>query len=85
MIKKTKNDVKFDKLLKLIFNLKVKLYNTAFEPDIVKIDQKAKALFEIYNNGRTLKEAVNTKIKNLAKQNAYLKYEHFVKKEKEKS
>tara|TARA_R100001530_G_scaffold93990_1_gene65239 strand:+ start:119 stop:370 length:252 start_codon:yes stop_codon:yes gene_type:complete len=79
MIKHTKNSVKFNKLLEYIFNLKVKLLNTSYEKDISAIDQRAKDLFKIYNDGRTVKQEVNIKMKNLAKQNSYLKYEHFIK------
>jgi len=79
MIKNTRTNVKFNKLLELIFKLKVKLLDSSYEEDINDIDQRAKILFETYYNGKTLKEEVNVKIKNLAKQNNYLKYEHFVK------
>ena len=79
MIKHTKNSLKFNKLLEYIFNLKVKLLNTSYEKDISAIDQRAKDLFKIYNDGRTVKQEVNIKMKNLAKQNSYLKYEHFIK------
>ena len=30
--------------------LKVKLLNSSYEKDIAEIDQRAKALFEVYNN-----------------------------------
>ena len=79
MIKHTKNSLKFNKLLEYIFNLKVKLLNTSYEKDISAIDQRAKDLFKIYNDGKTVKQEVNIKMKNLAKQNSYLKYEHFIK------
>ena len=79
MIKHTKNSLKFNKLLEYIFNLKVKLLNTSYEKDISAIDQRAKDLFKIYNDGKTVKQEVNNKMKNLAKQNSYLKYEHFIK------
>ena len=80
MIKHTKNSLKFNKLLKSIFDLKVKLFDTQYEKDIQMIDQQARLLFEVYNNSKTVKEEVNTKINNLSKQNAYLKYQHFIKK-----
>ena len=79
MIKHTKNSLKFNKLLEYIFNLKVKLLNTSYEKDISAIDQRAKDLFKIYNDSKTVKQEVNIKMKNLAKQNSYLKYEHFIK------
>ena len=79
MIKHTKNSLKFNKLLEYIFNLKVKLLNTSYEKDISAIDQRAKDLFKIYNDGKTVKQEVDIKMKNLAKQNSYLKYEHFIK------
>ena len=83
MLKHTKNNIKFNKLLELIFKLKIKLLDSSYEKEIVEIDQRAKALFDIYNTSKTLKQEVNTKIKNLSKQNAYLKYEHYINKEKE--
>ena len=79
MIKHTKNSLKFNKLLEYIFNLKVKLLNTSYEKDISAIDQRAKDLFKIYNDSKTVKQEVDIKMKNLAKQNSYLKYEHFIK------
>ena len=83
MIKKTRNSIKFNKLLELIHKFKIKLLNTSYYEDIHKIDEQAKLLFEIYNNAKTLKQEVNIKIKNLAKQNSYLKYEHYIKKKGE--
>ena len=50
MMKHTKNSLKFNKLLEFIFKLKVKLLNSSYEKDIAEIDQRAKALFEVYNN-----------------------------------
>jgi len=49
-MKHTKNSLKFNKLLEFIFKLKVKLLNSSYEKDIAEIDQRAKALFEVYNN-----------------------------------
>ena len=79
MIKQTRNSIKFNKLLELIHKFKIKLLTTSYYQDINKIDEQAKALFEVYNNSKTLKQEVNIKIKNLAKQNNYLKYEHYIK------
>ena len=79
MIKRTRNSLKFNKLLECIFKLKVKLLNTEYYSDISNIDQRARMLFEIYNDGKTVKEEVKIKMKNIAKQNSYLKYQHYVK------
>ena len=55
MMKHTKNSLKFNKLLEFIFKLKVKLLNSSYEKDIAEIDQRAKALFEVYNNNNERK------------------------------
>jgi|TARA_R110000772_G_scaffold224629_2_gene335266 hypothetical protein len=79
MIKNNRTSVKFNKLLEQIFKLKVKLLNSSYELDINDIDERAKTLFQIYYNAKTLKQEVNIKVKNLAKQTNYLKYEHYIK------
>ena len=61
MIKRTRNSLKFNKLLECIFKLKVKLLNTEYYSDISNIDQRARMLFEIYNDGKTVKEEVKIK------------------------
>jgi hypothetical protein len=83
MIKHTRNSLKFNKLLEYIFKLKVKLLNGSYEKDINEIDQRARELFKIYNDGKTIKQEVGIKMKNLAKQNSYLKYEHYIKDKKD--
>ena len=55
MMKHTKNSLKFNNLLEFIFKLKVKLLNSSYEKDIAEIDQRAKALFEVYNNNNERK------------------------------
>tara|TARA_R100001244_G_scaffold24632_1_gene24918 strand:- start:473 stop:634 length:162 start_codon:yes stop_codon:yes gene_type:complete len=52
MRKNIKNSIKFNKVLELILNLKVKLYDTKFEKDIIDIDQRIKTLFETFKTGR---------------------------------
>ena len=85
MIKNNRTSVKFNKLLEQIFKLKVKLLNSSYEKDINDIDERAKTLFETYYKSKSLKEEVRIKIKNLDKQNKYLKYQHFIKPEIEKN
>ena len=78
MIKQTRNSVKFNKLLQDIHKLKVKLLETSYWDDINKIDEKAKQLFELYNNSKSIKQLVNDKIEGMKKQNSYLKYKSFI-------
>ena len=85
MIKQTKNSIKFNKLLQDIHKLKVKLLETSYWDDINKIDEKAKQLFELYNNSKTIKQVVNDKIEGMRKQNSYLKYKSFIETKGEKT
>jgi|TARA_R100001163_G_scaffold3435_2_gene5086 hypothetical protein len=84
MIKQTRNSVRFNKLLQDIHNLKVKLLETSYWDDINKIDEKAKQLFELYNNSKSIKQVVNDKIEGMKKQNSYLKYKSFIETKQEK-
>ena len=84
MIKQTKNSIKFNKLLQDIHKLKVKLLETSYWDDINKIDEKAKQLFELYNNSKSIKQVVNDKIEGMKKQNSYLKYKSFIETKEEK-
>ena len=84
MIKQTRNSIKFNKLLQDIHNLKVKLLETSYWDDINKIDEKAKQLFELYNNSKSIKQVVNDKIEGMKKQNSYLKYKSFIETKQEK-
>nr|BAR37450.1 hypothetical protein [uncultured Mediterranean phage uvMED] len=79
MIKQTRNSVRFNKLLQDIHNLKIKLLETSYWNDINKIDEKAKQLFELYNNSKSIKQVVNDKIEGMKKQNSYLKYKSLLK------
>ena len=85
MIKQTRNSVKFNKLLQDIHKLKVKLLETSYWDDINKIDEKAKQLFELYNNSKSIKQLVNDKIEGMKKQNSYLKYKSFIETKEEKA
>ena len=85
MIKQTRNSIKFNKLLQDIHKLKVKLLETSYWDDINKIDEKAKQLFELYNNSKTIKQVVNDKIEGMRKQNSYLKYKSFIETKGEKT
>ena len=84
MIKQTRNSIKFNKLLQDIHKLKVKLLETSYWDDINKIDEKAKQLFELYNNSKSIKQVVNDKIEGMKKQNSYLKYKSFIETKEEK-
>jgi hypothetical protein len=84
MIKQTRNSVRFNKLLQDIHNLKIKLLETSYWNDINKIDEKAKQLFELYNNSKSIKQVVNDKIEGMKKQNSYLKYKSFIETKQEK-
>jgi len=84
MIKQTRNSVRFNKLLQDIHNLKIKLLETSYWDDINKIDEKAKQLFELYNNSKSIKQVVNDKIEGMKKQNSYLKYKSFIETKQEK-
>ena len=84
MIKQTRNSIKFNKLLQDIHKLKVKLLETSYWDDINKIDEKAKQLFELYNNSKSIKQVVNDKIEGMKKQNSYLKYKSFIETKQEK-
>ena len=85
MIKQTRNSIKFNKLLQDIHKLKVKLLETSYWDDINKIDEKAKQLFELYNNSKSIKQVVNDKIQGMKKQNSYLKYKSFIETKEEKA
>ncbi len=85
MIKQTRNSIKFNKLLQDIHKLKVKLLETSYWDDINKIDEKAKQLFELYNNSKSIKQVVNDKIEGMKKQNSYLKYKSFIETKEEKA
>ena len=84
MIKQIRNSIKFNKLLQDIHKLKVKLLETSYWDDINKIDEKAKQLFELYNNSKSIKQVVNDKIEGMKKQNSYLKYKSFIETKEEK-
>ena len=84
MIKQIRNSIKFNKLLQDIHKLKVKLLETSYWDDINKIDEKAKQLFELYNNSKSIKQVVNDKIERMKKQNSYLKYKSFIETKEEK-
>ena len=85
MIKQTRNSIEFNKLLQDIHKLKVKLLETSYWDDINKIDEKAKQLFELYNNSKSIKQVVNDKIEGMKKQNSYLKYKSFIETKEEKA
>ena len=79
LIKHTRNTLKFAKIIELVFKLKTKLLNGKYEKEIQEIDRRVNELFDNYKSGKTLKQEINQKIVNLDKQNAYLKYQHYIK------
>jgi len=85
MQRTTKTSAKFTKLVEKTHQLKEELLNSNHYELINDIDARTNALFDIYLNGKTLKQEVNKKIINMGKQNHYLKYHMYVKPKKVKS
>ena len=85
MQRTAKTSAKFTKLVEKTHQLKRELLDSNHYELINDIDVRVNALFDIYLNGKTLKEEVNKKIINMGKQNHYLKYHMYVKPKKVKS
>ena len=85
MQRTTKTSAKFTKLVEKTHQLKEELLNSNHYELINDIDARTNALFDIYLNGKTLKQEVNKKIINMNKQNHYLKYHMYIKSKKVKS
>jgi type VI protein secretion system component Hcp len=85
MQRTTKTSAKFTKLVEKTHQLKEELLNSNHYELINDIDARTNVLFDIYLNGKTLKQEVNKKIINMGKQNHYLKYHMYIKPKKVKS